>query len=521
MPVALPAPAELNLTEQTRMICALRACLAERHGAACALIETHISFVLVCGSHAYKIKKALKTEFLDQSTHARRRHACQEELRLNRRLAPDLYLGIVCITGTVDAPELDGAGTDLECAVRMRAFGQEGLWDRLAANHTLETAQIDELVGILVPFHAAAAVAPRSGRLGSPAQVRAPVVETLDDLDRKTDSAADRAILSELRLFESESFVRLRAVMAQRLARGRIRECHGDLHLGNVTMVDGHSVVFDGIEFNDDLRWIDVINEVAFTAMDLHARGLTALAHRFVNGYLEASGDYDGVSLLRYYMVYRALVRAKVELLRAAQCVQPNGADSQQHSEAAHRRAAASSYLALALRLSRSACSAARPALMITHGYSGSGKSTLTQSLIEASGAIRIRADIERKRLVGMDPLDRRGDAAGVALYGPAMTAATYARLRRFAVIVLRAGFHAILDATFLRRQQRITARRLAAKWGVGFVILDFEVDAEVLRQRLRRRQALGRDASDADESVLAGQMRTSQPLRSDERMDV
>ncbi len=328
------------------------------------------------------------------------------------------------------------------------------------------------------------------------------------------------AMLSELRTFESESFVGLRAVMARRLGRGRIRECHGDLHLGNVTMVEGHTVVFDGIEFNDDLRWIDVMSEVAFMAMDLHAHHLPMLAHRFINGYLEASGDYDGVSLLRYYMVYRAIVRAKIALMRAAQCVQPNAADSQAPGEAAHQRAAASSYLALALRLGRAAGGAARPTLMITHGYSGSGKSTLTQSLVEASGAIRVRADIERKRLAGMEPLDHRADAA-VALYGPAMTAATHARLRRFAGVILGAGFHAILDATFLRRRQRHEAQLLAARRGVGFVILDFAVGVEVLRQRLRRRQAQGQDASDADESVLAGQMRAAQPLRSDERTAV
>jgi uncharacterized protein len=518
MPSALRATAELNLTEQTRMVRALQARLAERHDTVCAVIETHISFVLVCGPHAFKLKKALKTQFLDQSTHARRRRACQEELRINRRLAPDLYLGVVCITGDVDAPAIDGAGAELECAVKMRAFRQDGLWDRLAANQALGAAQVDELVGILVPFHDAAAQAPPSGHLESPARMRSPIVQTLDDLHCTMDAPADRAALSELRAFESESFVRLRALMAQRLARGRVRECHGDLHLGNVTMIDGHPVVFDGIEFNDDLRWIDVMNEMAFMAMDLHAHGLTALAHRFINGYLETSGDYEGVGLLRYYMAYRALVRAKVALLRAAQCAPPHGTDSAELSESAHQRTAASSYLALALRLSRSVCDATRPTLMITHGYSGSGKSTLTRSLIEASGAIRIRADIERKRLVGMAPLNRRGDVEGVALYGPAMTAATYARLRRLAGIVLRAGFHAVLDATFLRRQQRVTARRLAAKWGVGFIIVDFEVDAEVLRERLRARQAQGRDASDADESVLAGQMRTSQPLRFAER---
>ena len=434
----LAATPEPTLAQQTRMVHALQDRLAERHGTACALLETHISFVLVCGPHAYKIKKALKTDFLDQSTLARRRHACQEELRLNRRLAADLYLGVVCIRGDIDAPGIDGEGAELEPAVAMRAFAQDGLWDRLAANRALAAAQIDELVRILVPFHAAAAVAPRSGRLGSPAQVRAPVLQTLDDLDLRMDNAADRAALAQLRAFESASFVRLRALMARRLARGRIRECHGDLHLGNVTMVDGHAVVFDGIEFNDDLRWIDVMNDVAFMAMDLHANGLTELAHRFVNGYLEASGDYDGVGLLRYCMVYRALVRVKVALLRAAQCGPAHAAGSPGPDESAQQRTAATAYLALAQRLSRGASAAAGPVLFITHGYSGSGKSRSTHGLVEASGAIRIRADIERKRLVGMDPLDHRGDVAGVALYGPAMTAATYARLRRLAVIVLK-----------------------------------------------------------------------------------
>ena len=520
MPSALRAGPELDLAEQIRMVRALRTRLAERHDSPCALIETHISFVLVCGPYAYKIKKALKTAYLDQSSRARRKHACQEELRLNRRLAADLYVGFVCITGDVETPMFDGVGAELEWAVKMRAFGQEGLWDRLAANQMLAPAQVDELVRVLVAFHGAAAVAPRSGHLGSPTEVRAPVLESLDELDRKLASCADRAMLTELRAFESESFVGLRAAMARRLRRGRIRECHGDLHLGNVTMVEGRTVVFDGIEFNDDLRWIDVMSEVAFMAMDLHAHHLPLLAHRFINGYLEASGDYDGVSLLRYYMVYRAIVRAKVALMRATQCVQPNAVDSKAPGEEARQRAAASSYLTLALRLGPAACGVARPTLMITHGYSGSGKSTLTQSLVEASGAIRIRSDIERKRLVGVDPLDHRAEAA-VALYGSAVTAATHARLRRFAGVVLEAGFHAILDATFLRRRQRHEAQLLAARRDVGFVILDFEVGAEVLRQRLRRRRAQGRDASDADESVLAGQMRAAEPLRSDERTAV
>jgi aminoglycoside phosphotransferase family enzyme/predicted kinase len=507
MPLAARARPELSLDSQTRMVRALQQRLGQRPGGLVALIETHISFVLVCGHDAYKIKKALRTAFLDQSTLARRKRACEEELRLNRRLAPDLYLGIVRITGALDAPDIDGAGADVDCAVHMRAFAQEGLWDRLAADQALRAPHVDELVHILARFHDGAAVAARSGSLGSPAHVRAPMLETLDDLDRALDTADDRSSLAALRAFEAAAFGRLRPVMARRLARGRVRECHGDLHLGNVTSIEGHAVVFDGIEFSDDLRWIDVMNEVAFMAMDLHAHGLPALAHRFVNAYLEASGDYDGLRLLRYYIVYRALVRAKVALLRAAQAA----------SEAAPQHAAARRYVALALRFGRSVSGGAEPALLITHGFSGSGKSTLTLSLLEALGAIRVRADVERKRGGGMSPLDRSGAQLGSALYRPAMTAATYARLRHHAAVALEAGFHVILDATFLSREQRSAARRLADRCGCRFVILDFDVDADLLRQRVRQRAARGGDPSDADESVLALQMRTAQPLQADE----
>jgi uncharacterized protein len=504
MPVAARARAELNLDGQTRMVRALQQRLGQRHGRSVALIETHISFVLVCGRDAYKIKKALKTSFLDQSTLARRQQACKEELRLNRRLAADLYLGMVPITGALDAPEIDGAGAEVDCAVHMRAFAQEGLWDRLAADHALRAPHVDELVHILARFHDRAAV---SGSVGSPAQVRAPMLETLDDLERALGSAEDRSSLAELRAFEAAAFSRLRSAMDQRVARGRVRECHGDLHLGNVTSIEGHAVVFDGIEFNDDLRWIDVMSEVAFMAMDLHAHGLPTLAHRFVNGYLEASGDYDGLRLLRYYIVYRALVRAKVALIRAAQAA----------TEANLQHAAARRYIALALRFSRSIGSVAAPALLITHGYSGSGKSTLTQPLLEVLGAIRIRADVERKRCSGLSPLDRSGAQLGSALYRPEMTATTYARLRRHAAVALGAGFPVILDATFLSRAQRVAARRVADRCGCRFVILDFDVGADLLRQRVRQRAANGADPSDADESVLAQQMRTAQPLRADE----
>ncbi len=499
-------PAELGLERQTRMVRSLQRLLALKQGLEVVWIETHISFVLLCGAHAYKFKKALRTPFLDQSTLALRRRACQEELRLNRRLAPDLYLGVVSITGTPEAPELAGQGAPIDCAVQMRAFAQDGLWDRMAERGQLGPAQVDGLVPMLQRFHAEAQPAQADGRLGSPAQVRAPLVQSLDELEGLLGPRGGAAMLGPLRTWEAAAFARLAPVMARRLAQGRVRECHGDLHLGNVTLIEGRGTIFDAIDFNDDFRWIDVMSEIAFMAMDLQAHGLPRLAHRFVNGYLECSGDYDGVQVLDYYLVHRALVRAKVHALRAVQCA---------GATAVAEQAAAERYLTLARHFSGRG--AAGAALMLTHGFSGSGKSTLTQGLLEACGAIRIRSDVERKRLARLLPLDRAGAAPDESLYAADMTAATYAQLLRLARPVLAGGYHVVLDATFLQRVQRDAARQWAARQVVRCALLDFDAAPAELRRRLVQRAAMACDASDADAAVLAAQMRVAEPLRADE----
>jgi aminoglycoside phosphotransferase family enzyme/predicted kinase len=504
---------ELTPDAQARMVLSLRHQLSERLHLNVALFETHISLVLVAGGEAYKIKKAIRTPFLDQSTRALRQGACNEELRLNRRLAPQLYLGVVPITGSPGQAELGGAGPAIDFAVRMRAFDQNGLWDAMAEQGRLRAEHIDALVQTLGAFHRGAAVAVPRGRIGAPDHVRAPLLQSLDDLASRLGGGRGSATLAQLRSWEAAAFACLQPVLAQRLAEGRVRECHGDLHLGNVTQIDGQVTVFDGIDFNADFRWIDVISEVAFMAMDLHAHRLPGLAHRFVNAYLEFSGDYHGVQVLDYYLVHRALVRAKVELLRALQCAEAPLAE--QHNGRAH------AYLALALQLGPGRAAQPRPAILLTHGYSGSGKSTLTQGLLEAAGAVRIRSDVERKRLAGLQPLDRVRSTDARLLYQPGMTAATYARLLDLGRMVIEGGRHVILDATFLRQSQRDAVAQQAADLGVHRVILNFEVEVPVLRQRLRVRQARGDDASDADERVLAEQLRQAEPLRPDERAAV
>lgn len=499
--------AELSLDAQSRLLDALARALAAEGSGGVQRIDTHISAVLLHGGFAFKFKKALRTAFLDQSTLARRQAACAEELRLNRRFAPDLYLGVVQVTGTPGAPTFDGTGPLLDVAVKMRAFDNAGLWDRLAAAGRLVAAQVDELAATVARFHDAAAVAAPDWAPGSPPGQRKPVLENLDELEALATGAGMRAALRRLRQAEAQGYARLAGPMTQRLAAGAVRECHGDLHLGNVVQHAGHATLFDGIEFKAEWRWLDVMNEIAFMAMDLHAHGLPGLAHRFVDAYLQRRGDYDGVRLLPWFMAYRAAVRAKVALLRAAQ----PGADRRRETRAARH------YLALALACTR----VRRPALLITHGPSGSGKTTLTQSLLEAAGAVRIRADVERKRLAGLDALAHSGSAVGSGLYGRAMTDAAYTRLLDAAAPVVEAGCIAILDATFLHHARREAARRWAAARGLPFVVLDFPAPPALLRQRLRERSARGGDASEADLQVLDLQLRTAEPLRPDEAADV
>jgi predicted kinase len=268
---------------------------------------------------------------------------------------------------------------------------------------------------------------------------------------------------------------------------------------------DGRVVIFDCIEFSESLRWIDVLSETAFAVMDLEDRGRADFAHRLLNAYLERTGDYAGIGVLRYYLAYRALVRAKVACIRAAQ--EDPGAEEQGKVAAEFN-----GYLELAERYATSG----RPRVIITHGASGSGKTTWTQGLLEQLGAVRIRSDVERKRLFGIEPLSR---GASDEIYTPSATEQTYARLAELAGSVVRAGWTVIVDATFLKRGRRETFQKIAERAGVPFVVLDFQAEPEVLRERVRRRAVQGGDASDADVEVLEGQMRSREPLTAEERV--
>jgi uncharacterized protein len=464
------------------------------------VVETHISWVLLAGDYAYKVKKSVRLAFLDFSTLAARRRFCEEELRLNRRTAPDLYLDVLPIArGAEGLPVLGGEGEPVEYALRMRRFPAGALAERMARAGALGPAQIDAIGAAVADFHAGAPRAAVADGYGTAGQILAPALGNFDQLAAVAGAAGESAALARLRAWTAGEGERLSATFAARLAAGFVRECHGDLHLGNIAFLEGCAVPFDCIEFDPALRWIDVASEVAFLVMDLRAHGLAGAGWRLLNDWLQETGDYAACGVLRFYLVYRAMVRAKIACLR--------GATEDFRS-----------YVALAGALAAER----RPALVLMHGLSGSGKTTLSQALLEALGAVRLRSDVERKRLHGIgDPLARTGAVVEGGIYSAAANEQTYGRLAELARGCLAEGWPVIVDAASLRRAERERFRALADEAGVRFAVAACSASREALLQRVAARAAGGRDASEADAGVLQRQLERIEPPGAEEAADL
>lgn len=465
------------------------------------LIETHISWVLLAGDFAYKIKKALDLGFLDYSTLESRRFCCDEEVRLNRRTAPDIYLDTIPVGGSPDSPEL-GAQPAIEYAVRMRRFAPENLMDALLLRGRVTLQHIDNLAAVIARFHASLPATDAGSGFGTAASINAAARQNFEQLRVYLTEEPDRAIIAELDAATDAEFAACKERFEQRRSHGFVRECHGDLHLGNIVLDGDIPFLFDCIEFNPSLRWIDVMDEVSFTVMDLLHRSHPEYAWRLLNAWLEASGDYAGAGVLHFYLAYRATVRAKVCAIRAAQ----SGISERARSD---ELAMCRSYLALG----RQFLGRHRPVLIITHGLPGSGKTTFSQFALQQMGAIRIRSDVERKRLFGLDALESSRPNAG-DIYGPDATLETYARLHEMANGLLAAGFPVIVDAAFLKQEEREQFRLLAKKLSVPFAIATLQAKDSALRERIRQRR---NDASEADVAVLEKLKAVQEPLSSRE----
>ncbi|MBY0454082.1 MAG: AAA family ATPase [Burkholderiaceae bacterium] len=473
-------------------------------------IETHISWVLLAGEHAFKFKKPLKLDFLDFSTLEQRRLTCLEELRINRRTAAQLYQTVVAVVGPAQAPRLvalaDVSAQELaqviDYGVQMQRFGPGQLLAQQLAAGSLDSTHMATLAARVAQLHAQAAPAPANTDWGSPALVQIQAQMNLETLALLPLQEAEQRALHALSDWTEQEGQRLMALMAQRKASGHVRECHGDLHLGNLVLLADGPQLFDAIEFSESLRWIDTMADVAFLCMDLQAQERPDLAWHFLNGWLEHSGDYEGLELLPWYLVYRALVRAMVAGLRWQQA--PDGATAGNAALQELRR-----YLALAEQLSQP-----RPRqLWLAHGVSGSGKSRHSAQLVAQHAMVRLRADVERKRLFGLAATDTSTGVVPGGIYTTEATQRTYERLATLAAQVLSAGFGVLVDATFLAHSQRAAFIALAAQRQVPCRILAFDAPVEVLRERVLRRAEKENQVSEATLEVLEAQLAHREPL--------
>jgi len=462
------------------------------------MLQTHAAWVFLTGKFAYKLKKPVDFGFLDFSTLAKRQYFCAEELRLNQRLAADVYLEVLPISENINGCfSLGDTNNIRDYCLKMVQFSQSDLLGERLQKERFAPQWMDKLAANIACFHEQSGTSADARRYGQKGILQQHINASLDIAARYLGRVIDKLPLQELRQRNKEQIEQHASLFSERIAAKHIRDCHGDLHLGNIALFHGQPLVFDCIEFNAEYRIIDTLNDAAFLVMDCQARGHPDLAFRFLSRYLEHSGDYAGMPLLPLFLSYRAGVRGKVACLLAEDAGTEENARQNKLDEAAHYFALAGEYL-----------EKKTPHLFAIGGLSGSGKSHLALQGCGIEGAVIIRSDATRKRIAEKHP-----DAP---LYGEIMSKNTYQNMFDSAKWLLEAGFSVILDATFLRREFRQQARQIAAQTGVNFNMLWLDVPEKTLRRNIARRLNKENDISDAGLAVLERQLATYQRPQED-----
>ena len=471
-------------------------------------IETHVSWVFLTGSFAYKVKKPLRLSFIDYSTAERRTALCREELRLNRRHAPGLYVDVVPIAGTPAAPRVGATDAPpFEHALRMVQFDPRLELTQLLQTGTVAAGELQEFGTRIAHMHATAMIAASDESFGTPDHAHRITLDNFAEITRLLPGRDEAQQLAQLRGQAQRLFETDRPLMEQRRQDGRIREGHGDLHCGNVVRWQGTLVAFDGLEFDPGLRFIDVANDLAFLTMDLAVHGRTDLRRETLQAWLEASGDFEAVALLPYFELYRALVRAKVAALRGQQA----------RGEAAGAATLAHQYLDWAV----SQIERPRPRLVVMVGLSGSGKTWLARRIAACCDALIVRSDVERKRLAGLQPLATSASAPDAGIYSREFNARTYERLRECVSHCLRGRESVVVDAANLRRDERELFIAAGREHTADIAIVQCVAPLEVLKRRVAGRAATGADASEATVSLLDRQPAYWEPFSGDEQSHV
>ena len=481
----------MTLTPQSETF-AFLADPATHGGAAVEVVHTHISAIFLANDRAYKLKRAVDLGFVDFSTLEKRRAACEKEVRVNALAAGALYLGVSPITRcTTGGLELGGAGEAVDYVVVMRRFDQDTLYDRRAARGELDRDEMLDLGRAVARFHAGAEIDRTRGGAaaidatidGNRASFLRYVPETFAAEEVEALTAKSKAALAEVA-----------ALLDARQKAGRVRRCHGDLHLRNICLFDSKPLLFDAIEFNDDFAVIDVLYDMAFLLMDLDSRGLRRLANIAFNHYLPHAEDWDGLPALPVFLSCRASIRAHVAAAMAG--TQTDALEAARLCQEARRY----------FQLAEGYLSAERPRLVAVGGLSGSGKSRLARELAPrfglAPGAVVLRTDIIRKRLLGVEVEDRLGEEG----YSKEMSERTYAALHEQARRVLASGRSVVADAVFSKPAERDAIEAEARRAGVPFTGLWLEAPPEVMAERIRTRT---RNPSDATVEVLNMQQKS------------
>lgn len=467
------------------------------------LIETHVSWVILTGKYAYKIKKPVDFGFLDFSTLKKRKYFCEEELRLGQLFAPEIYLAVVPITGTIEHPKINGdTGPILEYAIKMCEFSQDNLLSALLKQGKLNPSLIDQLGQLIAEFHKETAIAPENSHFGLPNEVHAPTQQNFEQIISLLKDSDDIEQINRLKLWANDQFTKHQKLFKLRKEKNFIRDCHGDLHLANIIFYHDKLILFDRLEFNEDLRWTDVIADLAFLAMDLSGKKQFKLANQLINTYLQFTGDYLGLNLLAYYLSYRAVVRAKIALFRL----------NQKDLNDKERLDVRNDYYNF-INLAKSYTETKKPSLIIMHGFAGSGKSTIAKKIASECGGIQINSDIIRKQIFNIPINENSYSSPYGGIYTPQSTEKTYNKLLNLAKIIIKAGFTVLIDATFLLHSQRIMFYNLAKLLKVPFYILHCQTNDREIIQRIKKRKLKNKSISEANVSILKLQKELEEPL--------
>jgi aminoglycoside phosphotransferase family enzyme/predicted kinase len=469
------------------------------------LVQTHISYVLLTGDFAYKLKKPLNFGFLDFSTLEKRQHFCQEELRLNQRGAAELYLEVLPIVQVGDRFQLGGEGEPVEYVLKMRQFPQDRLLVDLFDRGEVTADLVRQLALAIAAFHTQLETSDYIRSFGAVERVREAFDENYSQTELYIGGPQTQEQFEQTRQATDRIFAERRELLNSRIRQHWIRECHGDLHLGNICYWNDTFLLFDCIEFNEPFRFVDVIYDIAYIVMDFQMRQRPDLSAVFLNTYIEQTGDWEGLQLLPLYVSRQSYVRAKVMSFLLGDPSVPSEVKQTASDTAAK-------YYHLAWQ-----CLQPRQGkLFVMSGLSGSGKSTVAGQLAQQLDAIHIRSDAVRKHLAGI-PLDRRGDVAGSygsGIYTPEMTAKTYDRLLELGILLAEQGFPVVLDAKYDRKDLRQVLQKQAERHRIPFTFVACTAPIETVRQWLQNRTE---DIADATADMLTTQQQTFEPLTDEE----